>query len=85
MIRHADNIFHIEQKLAKILYVQRFRKHFVHSTFDCSIDIFIFNVAGDGDNFGLAFFVDIHLVEKLSYFLGADVPIHDRHVTVHED
>ena len=65
--------------------MKRFRENFIHSTLDGSIDVLTFNVTGDGDDLGLAFYLDVHLIVKLSYFSGAGVAIHHGHIAIHKN
>jgi len=39
----------------------------------------------DRDNFGLVLMGYVHLVVKSSYLLGGLIPVHKRHITVHQD
>ena len=62
-----------------------FRKYFVHPTFDCSINVFVFNVTCHSDDLWLAVLFYVHLVEQFSYFGCAGITIHYWHIAVHKD
>jgi hypothetical protein len=85
VFRYTYYVLHIEHQLSKIFDVKWFGKNFIHSTFDCSIDIFIFYMSSDGNYLRLTLLGYIHLVVKFSYLLRAVVTIHHWHVTVHEN
>jgi hypothetical protein len=83
MFWNTLNIFHFYHQLAEVVQVQWFRKNFVHSAFDSSVDVLVFDVSSDGDDLGLAFDWDVHLIVEFSDFGSAFVAVHDWHVAVH--
>ena len=85
MRRHRGDVFHIHQQLPKLSDMQWLLEDLVHSTCQCSIDVLVFDVAGDGDDLWLVRSCHLHLVVKSSDFLGCFITIHEGHVAVHED
>ena len=85
MRRNCCDIFHVHQQLPKFSDMQWLLKDLVHSTCQCSIDVLVFDVAGDGDDLWLVRSCHLHLVVKSSDFLGCFITIHEGHVAVHED
>ena len=60
----------------------RFGEDLVHSAVDSSFDICFFSMSGDRSNNRLWKVVS---EQVLSYFRGSLVPVHERHVAIHQD
>ena len=79
------NVFHVHEKLAKLSHMEWFLEYLIHATRQGSVNILVFNMSSDRNDFRLILIWDFLLIINFSNPIGRFVSVHKRHVAVHKD
>lgn len=85
LLRQLTDHVEAKKELTELMDVEWLRENAIHAAVHGLDDEFFFDKAGDGNDLRLELSLKASLEPYLSNLPGCLVPIHDRHIAIHED